>query len=157
MDRPGSASAAEALGGWQAGAVPPGPEEDPAAGAELCALLQQLKQACGLNYDQLAAAAPRARNTVINYITKPGHGRDTRTLKHLLSVLGAAGADRDRALQLHRRTQPTTPDPADVGWPIRARAAKCTVWTMEEFTAAEATVHTHRHRPPPCASPPRPG
>jgi transcriptional regulator with XRE-family HTH domain len=95
--------------------MPPGPAKDPAAGAELCALLQRLKQACGLSYDELAAEAAMSRNTVINYVTKLGHRRDTRTLEQLLAVLGADGADRNRALELHRRTQPTAPDAADVG------------------------------------------
>src|SRR4051794_18324983 len=101
--------------------------EDPGAGTELCALLRQLKQACGLSYDELAAATHMARNTVLNYITKPGHRRDMRTLEQLLTALSAADPDRDRALELHRRTRPITADPADVGWAARARAAGCVV------------------------------
>ena len=116
--------------------------EDPGAGTELCALLGELKQACGLTYDDLAAAAPMARNTVLNYITKPGHRRDTRTLEKLLTALHAAGPDRQRALELHRRTQPTRVDSADVGWVARVRAAGCVAWPMGEFTAVRATVHT---------------
>jgi hypothetical protein len=65
---------------------PPGPDEDPAAGVELCALLAQLKRVCGLSYDELAAAANMARNTVISYITKPGHRRDTRALEKPVMV-----------------------------------------------------------------------
>ena len=79
------------------------PRGGPAAGEELCALLAELKQAGGLSYDALAVAAAMGRNTVLNYITKPGHRRDTRTVEQLLTALRAPGPARDRALELHRR------------------------------------------------------
>ncbi|MBV9920307.1 MAG: helix-turn-helix domain-containing protein, partial [Pseudonocardia sp.] len=128
--------------------MPPRPAQDPAAGAELCALLQELKQRCELSYDDLAAVAHMARNTVIAYVTQPDHRRGTRTLEQLLSVLGAEEDDRDRALQLHRRTRPSPPDPAEIGLTARAREASCTVWPMDKFTADEATVHTAIGRRP---------
>src|SRR3954453_12530969 len=65
-----------------------------------------------------------------------------RSLEQLLTALGASGPDRNRAVVLRRRTQPAAADPADVGWAARARAAECTVWAMDDFTAGEGTVHT---------------
>ena len=70
------------------------------------------------------------RNTVLNYLTKPGHRRDTRTLEQLLTTLRAAGPDRKRALELHRRTQPARVASADVGCKARVRAAGCVAWPM---------------------------
>jgi hypothetical protein len=40
------------------------------------------------------------------------------------------------------RTRPDTIDPGLVGWLTRARAAGCTVWSMDDFDAVAATVHT---------------
>lgn len=122
--------------------MPPSLEGDPAARVELCGLLRQLKAACGLSYDKLAAAANMSRGSVLNYITKPGHRRDGRTLETLLTVLGASGGERAQALELHRRTQPAGVDPAEVGWVERARQVGCMAWPMDEFTAVRATVHT---------------
>jgi transcriptional regulator with XRE-family HTH domain len=114
---------------------------DVTAGVELCALLRQLRETGELTYDQLAERTHLSRGTVNNYLTKPTHRRGTRELQQLLDALGAAGPDRARALDLHRRTLPNGADPALAGWRARARAAGCTVWSMPEFTAAEASVH----------------
>jgi hypothetical protein len=59
--------------------VPSSSPGDPAADAELRALLQQLKHASGLTYEQLAEAANMALNSVRNYVTRPGHRRGTRS------------------------------------------------------------------------------
>ena len=128
MDSPGVAGVQGLWGagtgagrGWQAVSVRPNPEGEPAADAELRALLAQLKDICGLSYDKLAAAAAMSRNSVLNYVTKPGHRRDARTLEQLLTALEASPGDRGRALELHRRTLPSRVDAAEVGWTARAR------------------------------------
>jgi transcriptional regulator with XRE-family HTH domain len=101
-----------------------------------------------LTYENLAERAEMSRSTVWNYLTV-GHRRKTRTLERLLDALGASPSDRDRALQLHRRRILVNgADPAEVGWSARAQLANCTVWTMAQFTASQAGVHTAigRHR-----------
>ena len=70
-------------------------EGDPAADAELRALLGQLKQTRGLSYEKLAAAAHMSRGTAQQYVTRAGHRRDIRTLEQLLTALGASGPARD--------------------------------------------------------------
>ena len=113
-----------------------------AADAELRTLLQQLHKTSGLTYEQLAELTHLSRGTMGNYLTKPNHRRGTRELEQLLDALGAAAEDRARALELHRQTVPGGPVAAEVGWRARARTAGCTVWSMAEFSAAQATVHT---------------
>ena len=127
---------------WQDVPVAPSSKEDPAADAELRALLEQLKAASGLTYDQLAAAANMSRNSVMHYITRPGHRRGTRTLEGPLTALCASEDKRTRALELHRRTRPVLTDPGALGWTARVRQAGCVWWPMGEFTAVAATVHT---------------
>jgi transcriptional regulator with XRE-family HTH domain len=146
-------------GGWQAvQMLDPTPHGDldrraiadqAAADEELRALLRQLKDDCGMTYEQLAEAAMLSRGTVQNYVAKPGHGRDTATLKHLLAKLRASEEQRAQALRLHQRTLPAGVDPAAAGWLTRARPAEVTVWSMAQFSATEASVHTaigRRHR-----------
>ena len=111
-----------------------------AADAELRALLRRLKDACGASYEKLAERAAMSRGAVQNYLVKPGHRRDAKTLKLLLAALDASEPDRDRALELHRQTLPGGVDPAEVGWAARARAAQCTMWEMAEFTATSVAV-----------------
>ena len=84
MDAAPSRTDGPGSGAWQAVPVPPAPEGDAAAGTELCALLGQLRTDSGLTYEQLAKAANMSRGSALNYITKPGHQRDTRTLEQLL-------------------------------------------------------------------------
>jgi transcriptional regulator with XRE-family HTH domain len=102
----------------------------------------QLHRASGLTYEQLAERTHLSRGTVTNYLTKPAHRRGTRELQLLVDALDAPAADRVRVLKLHRQTLPAGIDSADVEWRARARAAGCTVWSMAEFTADQATVHT---------------
>ena len=100
-------------------AVPsPGREAVDAAAAEaaLCALLKQLKDVYGGSYEELGAQAGMSHGAAGNYIRKRGHRRDTKSLKSLLTALGASEQDRDRALKLHQQTLPGGADPAEVGW-----------------------------------------
>lgn len=83
----------ERLAGWS-GAVEL--EGDRAANAELGALLGQLKEISGLSYDKLAAAAHMSRGSVLSYVPKAGHRRETRTLKPLLGALDASSERRTR-------------------------------------------------------------
>lgn len=95
-----------------------------------------------LSYDTLGQTPGLSRDTALNYITKPEHRRDARTLELLLTALGAPAQERAHVLQLHQQTQPQPVDAAEVGWAARARAAGCVVWPMAKFTAVAATVHT---------------
>ncbi|MFZ0118878.1 MAG: tetratricopeptide repeat protein [Pseudonocardiaceae bacterium] len=139
-------------------AVPsPGREAVDAAAAEaaLCALLKQLKDVYGGSYEELGAQAGMSHGAAGNYIRKRGHRRDTKSLKSLLTALGASEQDRDRALKLHQQTLLGGADPAEVGWETRARAVNCKVSAMAQFTATVARVHTaigsrhsaHPHNP----------
>ena len=105
-------------------------------------MLGQLRTNKKLSYDTLGQTPGLSRGTALNYITKPGHRRDVRTLELLLTALGATAEERAHVLQLHQQTLPEPVDAAEVGWTARARAAGCVVWPMAEFTAVRATVHT---------------
>jgi hypothetical protein len=140
--------------GWEAGSVSTPPEPRPgdeasaaaspaqAAAAALCAVLRQLRTNKQLSYDTLGQTPGLSRGTALNYITKPGHRRDARTLELLLTALRASAQERAQVLRLHRQTLPEPVDTAELGWTARARAAGCVVWPMAEFSAVRATVHT---------------
>jgi transcriptional regulator with XRE-family HTH domain len=134
---------------WHAMRVPTmQPQAPDPAGAELCELLRQLHVASGLTYEELAERTHLSRGTVGNYLTKPAHRRGIRELQLLLDALDAPAADQARALELRRQILarvddlPAGVNAAEVAWRARARAAGCTVWSMAEFTADQATVHT---------------
>ena len=118
----------------------------------MCAVLGQLRKNKKMSYDTLGPTPGLSRGTALNYITKPEHRRDVRTLELLLTALGASAQERAHVLELHRQTLPEPVDAAEVGWTARARAAGCVVWPMAEFTAVRATVHTaigrRQHRSP---------
>ncbi|WP_409496076.1 hypothetical protein [Amycolatopsis sp. cmx-11-12] len=116
-------------------------QPDLAAAQQLCTFLAGFKARSGLSYEKLAELASCSRGTAENYIAKPGHSRGEDILNSLLTALGVTDAERAEALLLHRRSRPETTDPVTVGWRVAAAEADCTVWEMDEFTPAEATVH----------------
>ncbi|WP_148311548.1 tetratricopeptide repeat protein [Amycolatopsis japonica] len=116
-------------------------QQDLAAAQQLCTLLAKFKERRGLSFEKLAERSLCSRGTAENYITKPGHSRGEGILNSLLTALEVTDDERAEAVRLHRLTRPNTPDPATVGWSVAAAEADCTVWEMDEFTPAEATVH----------------
>ncbi|WP_410598220.1 helix-turn-helix domain-containing protein [Amycolatopsis sp. lyj-90] len=112
------------------------------ADEQLRALLGTLKTRSGLTYVDLAKLASCSHGAAQKYVTKPGHERGESTLKALLTALGADDVERAEALRLLKLTRPDHRDPAQVTFASAAAAAECTVWEMERFTPAEATVHT---------------
>ncbi|MFD6072753.1 helix-turn-helix domain-containing protein, partial [Amycolatopsis lurida] len=116
-------------------------QSDLVAGQKLRALLIGFKDRSGLTYEKLAELASCSRGTAENYIAKAGHRRSDDILASLLSALGVTRDERDEALRLHRLNRSCSPDPATVEWAASAAEADCTVWEMEQFTPAEATVH----------------
>ncbi|WP_410658316.1 helix-turn-helix domain-containing protein [Amycolatopsis sp. lyj-112] len=121
---------------------------DLAAAQQLCALLAGFKDRRGLSYEKLGELASCSRGTAENYITKPAHTRGEEILHSLLTALGVTDDERAEALRLHRLSRPETPAPATVGWRAAAAEADCTVWELDEFTPAEATVHPAIRRGP---------
>ncbi|WP_336160008.1 hypothetical protein [Amycolatopsis sp. VC5-11] len=116
-------------------------QPDLAAAQELCARLVEFKKRCKLSYEKLGELASCSKGTAENYIAKPGHGRGQGILDSLLTALDVTDSEREEALRLYRLSQPCRPDPGAAGWAAAAAAAHCTVWELEEFTPAEATVH----------------
>ncbi|RSN34670.1 hypothetical protein DL990_13620 [Amycolatopsis sp. WAC 01416] len=116
-------------------------QSDLVAGQKLRALLVGFKDRSGLTYEKLAELASCSRGTAENYIAKAGHRRSDGILASLLSVLGVTRDERDEAMRLHRLNRSCSTDPATVEWAASAAEADCTVWEMEHFTPAEATVH----------------
>ncbi|MFD6072932.1 helix-turn-helix domain-containing protein, partial [Amycolatopsis lurida] len=111
------------------------------ADQQLRALLKTLKNRCHVSYEKLATWASCSPQTAQNYVNKPGHGRDRGILDALLTALGADDAERAEAFRLHKLTCPELVDPAQAGWAAAVVAADCTVWEMEQFSPAEASVH----------------
>lgn len=116
-------------------------QSDPAAGQQLCTLLTGFKDRSGLSYERLAERASCSRGTAENYIAKPGHSRGENILNFLLTALEVTDDERAEAVRLQRLSRSETPHPASAGWKAAAAEADCTVWEMDEFTPAEATVH----------------
>ncbi|WP_143267885.1 hypothetical protein [Amycolatopsis alba] len=117
------------------------PMVDPVADEQLRALLGALKTRSGLSYEKLAERASCSRGAALNYVTKPGHGRGESGLKALLAAMGADAVESAEALRLLKLTRPGDVAPDEVGFAAAAAMADCTVWEMERFTPAEASVH----------------
>ncbi|WP_410658318.1 helix-turn-helix domain-containing protein [Amycolatopsis sp. lyj-112] len=116
-------------------------QPDLAASRQLRTLLKGFKDRSGLTYEQLGEVASCSKGTAENYIAKHSHRRGEGILISLLTALGVTDAERDEAQRLHRLTRSFASDPATAGWETSAAEANCTVWEMEQFTPAEATVH----------------
>jgi hypothetical protein len=140
--------------GCKAAAVPddqpPRRDADDLDDEQLHPLLLGAKEASGLSYVSLGGAVPGlSKTTVENYLKKPGWGRDRRTLELLLDALHATADLRAQALRLQdqidkRRTDRSRPASCVTlaGWRARVTRAGCAVWSLDEFTASEATVQT---------------